>query len=660
MDPSTPTTQVTPWAFAAPATEGQQAVEPAALDTRISPQQASVSREYHSAADTPADVSRIMSPCSSVRGMAREGQPDHATVDTTTQHDYASYPDAANLTAAAQALQDAVRQWTGRTQSLAPDTYTAVRQVQSTLDAMHQTVRCLGASNVTEVTLLSHLNSLSDTIRESMNGALASSREKIATSLAELRACIMGRLADLEAGLVPAVGRPVVQPTAFAMSHTYTPAATRVVSTGQQYTAAAGGSGGATYDGLVPISNNHGLAAASDGGKAGKVSRHSSRGNDYSTTRPFRPGGGGDPSDDGGDSSEDGHSAGGGSDSEDGNRHRSSRRTSQRRSWKDLQLNTRHPSWDYEQKFGGGGEKDIRLLTALGRWILAFNNLVKVVMPPGWTELRGRQKQELLERAIAYLLPATLKDPALTGLQMMVRNRECLDPRDLGRMVFNWCFPPPTAVDTAEQALNKLTLDQGVPEFEQGLRMGMMVKFEMALWEKPRFQRDHWKEMLMHIRRATEGTGCAANVHWLHTWSTLTDTTVNYELLVTKCLDELTSLEARLGRQCLKKTADSLPQQTQGSAQRGGQRQDGQEGRQSRPQLQLVRRRTGTGRPNRSWKTSPASGGHDLKGPAPPDAPPGCNTLMDALLAQNRCFWCMEPGHPQWECPQRQSPRQEN
>jgi hypothetical protein len=152
----------------------------------------------------------------------------------------------------------------------------------------------------------------------------------------------------------------------------------------------------------------------------------------------------------------------------------------------------------------------------------------------------------------------------------------------------------------------------------------------MALWEKPRFQRDHWKEMLMHIRRATEGTGCAANVHWLHTWSTLTDTTVNYELLVTKCLDELTSLEARLGRQCLKKTADSLPQQTQGSAQRGGQRQDGQEGRQSRPQLQLVRRRTGTGRPNRSWKTSPASGGHDLKGPAPPDAPPGCNTLMDA------------------------------
>jgi hypothetical protein len=335
-----------------------------------------------------------------------------------------------------------------------------------------------------------------------------------------------------------------------------------------------------------------------------------------------------------------------------------------------MQLNTRHPQWAFEERFGGGGEKDINMLKALGRWTLAYNNLLKVVLPPGWEQLRGEARRELFARALAHMMPATLKDPALTGVQMMVNNGDCMDPRELPTLVFRWCFPPPTAEDTAERALDSLTLKNGVAEFEQGLRICVMIKFQLPLGVRHEFDNAQNKEMLSVIRRAVSGTKCEQSIHWLHTFATqmmpfATHSGMDNALLVKRYLEELKSIEARFGRHyLLKHHQGSSASNTPGSSPRGGRSDQGQRYREEDPRRAQVnnmgRKQGGGGRAasNQDWRTSPATGSLLLKA-APPDGFPNVGnsrTLLHVLAKQNKCFWCMEPGHTFKECPQRQKP----
>ena len=552
-----------------------------------------------------------------------------------------------------------------------------LQALQASIDRVEQAVTALNAAarqdanhGVEEATLHNHLVSVRDAICSFVDKALEESRKEIGTSLGDVRIslqdfrmCLLEKLASLES--IPVMGRPVMPPGKHAMQTTAQ--VTSTVMDGPAidavYPSLGSTSGHRPEEGLRMERTREAAPPVERRGKDKAPGRSKE---DKPESKSRRVPNDRDPDDSGGDSSDDEdegqpYRGNGSSDSEDSSEEEAPPRRRRRAtevSTKRLQINTR-TQMDFRERLGGGGEKDLQLLTAIGRWTIAFNNLFKVVMPPGWKEVEGRRKQELFRRTVAHMLPATLKDPALTGVQMMVTTRRCAHPRDIPRLVYKWCFPAQTGVDAAEQALNVLTLSGGVVEFEQALRICTMAKFELDLGRTPSFTGAQYKEMLMVIRRATRGTPSEQAVHLLHTLANHNPAGVNYADLVQQCLDELTQLEALHGRQHLRKPQPShnrsaTSYQSPARSSRGDSGRYSEEDRE-KPRVQAMERRDA--RSNQDWRTSPESGAMLLKGPPPPEAKSDSRTLLEALSKENRCFWCTKTGHDRRNCPERRAQR---
>lgn len=531
----------------------------------------------------------------------------------------------------------------------------AMQRMETTMDTLAQEVQ----RGVTEAALQRRLDAVKTAIFRFVHDALDVNRDKLGDTMATFHARMLEKLAVLEAAL-PVMGRPVREPalpvSRSVATEAYPMQGHTKLATVETVTASAQvlpeGSRRQQQEGSPPRER--------DGNSRDKATK--------ARSRAGRGGDGGDPpGDDWGDDSDS-------DDDEGGGRNRGYRQPHyvDSRRW---QLNTRHPAWTNADRFGGEGEKNSKMLSTLGCWMLQYNNLLVVLMPSGWEELRGQARADLNARALAHMMQTTLKGLALSGIQLLVNAGECTDPRDLPQLVFQWVFPSPTGKDVARMGLGQLSLQRGVVEFEQTLRICMAVKYGLPMNGRAHFQDNHYDEMLAIIRDVAKNTGCDVVISTLHTLAPQAGHAGGKPLpqLFDECLSALRSLEARKGREVLRPNVQDGGSRGGSGGQRQGSSSDGSRDNRRRdedprrpPQLNNMDRRErresqdgSRGNVRGRWCTSQETGSLDLNGPPPDDAPPDCRTLADALARRGQCFYCLDRGHLARECPRRANRRQQ-
>ena len=172
-----------------------------------------------------------------------------------------------------------------------------------------------------------------------------------------------------------------------------------------------------------------------------------------------------------------------------------------------LTVNTK-VSMPFEERFDGAGVRGIHLLTKFGRWAMYFNSLLGLVMPPKHYMLALEDQRIVNQLAIAHMVPNTLSNPALGALQVILGSRGHILPSEIPDLVYEWCFPSGTGMDTAELALEELTIRHGPVDFEQNLLIATMAKYLGTFSSADSLQDVHYNEMITALRKAIKGTPC--------------------------------------------------------------------------------------------------------------------------------------------------------